>query len=171
MESALPGHDVAKLVEEHYELLYRYAYRLSGSAADAEDLAQQTFLIAQSHRDQLRDIDHARGWLCTILRHAFLKSRHDHGGIVNLSLESVAEPADAEIEEALVDSHELQAALLELPEEFRSVIVLFYFGDFSYKAIAEQLDVPIGTVMSRLARGKAWLRKRLSACQASNFRD
>lgn len=163
----MPGHEVAKLVEEHYSLLYRFAYRLSGSAADAEDLAQQTFLTAQARWSQLRNREHVRGWLCTILRNAFLKSRTDHSGSPQVSLELTAEPAEAEPEEPLVETEELQAALQELPEDFRSVIVLFYFGEMSYKAIAEQLELPIGTVMSRLARGKSWLRRRLSACLPS----
>ncbi|MDB5334744.1 MAG: sigH, partial [Planctomycetaceae bacterium] len=65
-----------------------------------------------------------------------------------------------------IDEEQLQAALLELPEEYRSPVVLFYFGELSYKEIAEQLEVPIGTVMSRLARAKSLLKKRLSPLPA-----
>ena len=60
-----------------------------------------------------------------------------------------------------VDREQLQAALNELPETFRTPVILFYFEDFSYRDIADQMDVPIGTVMSRLARAKAHLRNRL----------
>jgi RNA polymerase sigma-70 factor (ECF subfamily) len=61
------------------------------------------------------------------------------------------------------DQEQLQKVLNDLPEEFRSPIVLFYFQEFSYKEIAEQMDVPVGTIMSRLARAKAFLRQRLTA--------
>jgi RNA polymerase sigma-70 factor (ECF subfamily) len=60
-----------------------------------------------------------------------------------------------------VDPEQLQQALGELPEVFRTPVILFYFDDFSYRDIAEQMDLPMGTVMSRLARGKAYLRSRL----------
>src|SRR5689334_22093325 len=64
---------LADLVEQHYALLYRYAYRLTGSEADAEDLTQQTFLAAQARWEQLRDETKAKSWLFTICRNAFLK--------------------------------------------------------------------------------------------------
>src|SRR5579872_4290956 len=64
---------LADLVEQHYALLYRYAYRLTGSEADAEDLTQQTFMTAQARWDQLRDETRAKSWLFTIARNAFLK--------------------------------------------------------------------------------------------------
>ena len=154
--------DAAALVAEHYDLLYRYAYRLSGSHVDAEDMTQQTFLTAQASLGQLRDPSHARAWLCTILRNHFLKSRRERHESVTLPLDFLPDTADPEPDDFPVEPDELQAALAELPEEFRTPIVLFYFGEFSYKDIASQLDVPIGTIMSRLARGKAWLRRRLA---------
>jgi RNA polymerase sigma-70 factor (ECF subfamily) len=82
------------------------------------------------------------------------------------SLQDVAEPtADSGLESPL-DEEQLQAALQELPEEYRSPVILFYFGGLSYKEIADQLAVPIGTVMSRLARAKAYLKKRLAPVPA-----
>src|SRR5262245_32283346 len=63
---------VQRLVEEHYAALYRYAFRLSGTSADAEDLTQETFVKAQSHLGQLREADRARPWLFSILRNAYL---------------------------------------------------------------------------------------------------
>lgn len=155
--------DAAALVAEHYDLLYRYAYRLSGSHADAEDMTQQTFLTAQASLGQLREPAHARAWLCTILRNLFLRLRRERHESTTLSLDLVPDTPDVEPDDFPVESEDLQLALGELPEEFRTPIVLFYFGEFSYKDIASQLDVPIGTVMSRLARGKAWLRRRLAA--------
>jgi len=150
------------LVEQHYALLYRFAYRLSGSAADAEDLTQQTFLIAQRKLEQLRDPNHAKAWLCTILRNVFRKGLRDEsppGRVV--SLELLAETAEEMPIHSTWDSEDLQSLLNELPEEFRTPLILYYFDEFSYKEIAEQMGVPLGTVMSRLARGKTHLRRLL----------
>jgi len=153
---------LTQLVERHYALLYRYAYRLTGAVADAEDLTQQTFLTAQTKLDQLRDVDRGKSWLCAILRNLFLKDQRS-GGTVNLSsVAEIPEPVQVDVATLSFDQEQLQAALLELPEEFRSPLVLFYFEEFSYKEIAEQMEVPVGTVMSRLARAKCWLRKRLT---------
>jgi RNA polymerase sigma-70 factor (ECF subfamily) len=156
---------LAALVEAHSELLYRYAFRLCGSAADAEDLTQQAFLAAHNHMDQLRDPERAKAWLCTILRNVYLKQFRT--SIRSARLDDVAEPAEELPIDSPIDEEQLQVALFELPEEYRSPVVLFYFEEFSYKEIAEQLGVPIGTVMSRLARGKALLKKRLSPCPSA----
>src|SRR3954465_13407178 len=90
-----PGNDMlalAALVEEHSDLLYRYAYRLTGSAADAEDLTQQTFLAAHRHLDQLRESDRAKSWLCSILRNVYLKQVRSHHPTVTIShLQEIAE--------------------------------------------------------------------------------
>ncbi|MEX0716263.1 MAG: sigma-70 family RNA polymerase sigma factor [Planctomycetaceae bacterium] len=152
--------DLAMLVEEHYALVYRYACRLSGSACEAEDLTQQAFLTAQRKLDQLREPERAKGWLCAIVRNAYLKELRDGNGHAAVSLDRVAEPADTE--NAPIDREELQAALNELPEEFRTPLILFYFEEFTYREIAERMETPVGTVMSRLARAKSHLRERLA---------
>ena len=64
---------VQRLIDDHLDAVYRYAYRLTGNVQDAEDLTQQVFLLAQERLDQLREADRARGWLFTILRNSFLK--------------------------------------------------------------------------------------------------
>lgn len=161
---ALPGNQraVQRLVDEFYTVLYRYAYRLSGSAADAEDLTQETFCKAQLNLSQLRDPERARAWLFTILRNAYLhRVRADkHQACLSLdTVGDVAEPPPEPLPE--VDPGRLQQALNELPEVFRTPLILYYFEDFSYRAIAEQMELPLGTVMSRLARAKAYLRARL----------
>ena len=160
----LPGSQrmVERLVDAHYAALYRYAYRLSGSAADAEDLTQEAFCKAQLNLAQLRDPDRARAWLFRILRNAYLhRLRADkHRHCVSLdSVGDVAEPLPEPL--PAVEPERLQQALNELPEVFRTPIILYYFEDFSYRDIAEQMDLPLGTVMSRLARAKAHLRARL----------
>jgi RNA polymerase sigma-70 factor (ECF subfamily) len=154
--------DVAQLVAEHYQAVYRYAYRLSGLPADAEDLTQQTFLVAQRKLPQLREDANARSWLFTVLRNCFLKERERRRPVpaVNLHLSVDNIPVEVPKEEE-IDRQQLQEALDQLSEDFRLVLVMFYFEDRSYREIAEELELPIGTVMSRLARGKAFLRSKL----------
>lgn len=162
--------DLTDLVEQHHALLYRYAYRLTGSAADAEDLTQQTFLTAHEKLDQLRDPGLAKSWLCAILRNAFLKSLRGKPNGAVLSMDQVAEPGDDAQIDSLPDEEELQTVINEMAEEFRTPLILFYFGEFSYKEIAQQMDSPIGTVMSRLARAKEYLRRRLASRQPASAR-
>jgi RNA polymerase sigma factor (sigma-70 family) len=150
------------LVDAHYSALYRYAYRLSGSAQDAEDLTQETFCQAQKKLFQLRDDAKAKAWLFSILRNAYLHRLRSAKQQKQVSLDGIPEVPERTSESpAHLDSAQLQQALNELPELFRTPIILFYFEDFSYKDIAEQMEVPLGTVMSRLARAKSFLRDRL----------
>ncbi len=153
---------VTEMVELFYESLYRYAYRLSGSAADADDLTQETFCKAQAQFKQLRDRSRAKPWLFSIVRNLYLhrlRSERQHSIV---SLDAVAElPENVPDDLPEIDSEQLQQALDELPELFRTPLILYYFEDFSYRDIAEQMDLPIGTVMSRLARAKASLRQKL----------
>lgn len=160
----LPGsqRDVERLVHEHYAPLYRYAFRLTGSVADAEDLTQEAFCTAQRKLGQLRDPGRAKAWLFSILRHDYLhRLRADKRQqfVPVECLNDLAEPAPDPLPP--VDPERLQQALNELPETFRTPVILYYFEDFSYRDIAEQMDLPLGTVMSRLARAKAHLRGRL----------
>jgi RNA polymerase sigma-70 factor (ECF subfamily) len=152
---------VQSLVDEHYEALYRYAYRLAGTAADAEDLVQEAFCRAQEKLGQLREPARAKAWLFSILRNAYLHRLRpsQHPRLVPLyDLGDFAEPPESLPE---VEPDKLQQALSELPEIFRTPVIMFYFEDFSYRDIAEQMEVPLGTVMSRLARAKGYLRSRL----------
>ncbi len=154
--------DVARLVDEHLQAVYAYAYRLSGSVPDAEDLTQQAFLVAQQKLGQLRKAKSARSWLFTILRNAFLKMRQRRRPVAAVVLQLDIDTLPAETpEEELIDRQRLQAAVDELPEMFRVVLLMFYFEECSYREIAERLELPIGTVMSRLARAKGHLRSKL----------
>ena len=154
---------IRDLVEAHYDSLYRYAFRLSGSAADAEDLTQDAFGKAIARHAQLRDATKARGWLFRILRNDYLHRVRDDKRRKVVSLDSVGElPAEPPDVPPDIDPAKLQEVLDELDESFRTPLILFYFEDFSYREIAEQMDLPIGTVMSRLARAKGYLRTRLS---------
>lgn len=162
----MPGspQTLQRMVDDHYAALYRYAYRLSGSPADAEDLTQEAFCKAQLNLAQLRDPGRAKPWLFSILRNAYLhrvraeKQQHcvPLDGVGDLA-ESLPEPLPE------VDPEQLQQALDQLDELYRTPIILYYFEDFGYREIAEQMDLPVGTVMSRLARAKAYLRARLTS--------
>ena len=157
---------VQQLVSEHYQVLYRYAYRLTGSHCDAEDLTQQTFLTAQTKFYQLREASAARGWLFQILRRLFLKACRQRKP-------QTAVDSDFELEELAVeqenhrefDIEQLQQRLNELPENYRLSLLMFYFEGKSCEEIATEMDVALGTVMSRLARAKAHLRVRLRSLE------
>jgi RNA polymerase sigma-70 factor, ECF subfamily len=159
--------EISQLVDQHYESVFRFAYRLSGTSHEAEDISQQAFLDAQRKLDTLRDPDKVRAWLFMIVRNLYRRRIRDRVAHGEVPLEVLADPVDQkrgtdkQVEQSL-DSETLQLVLNELPEEFRSVLLLFYFRELSYREIAEQLDVPIGTVMSRLSRGKKQLRERIS---------
>lgn len=160
---------VQSLVDEHYQGLYRYAFRLSGSAADADDLTQEAFCQAQAKLGQLRDWSRARTWLFSIVRNAYLHRLRSRKVENVVSLDGVAELSDrASQEEPDISPEQLQEALNRLPEAFRTPIILYYFEDFSYRDIADQMDLALGTVMSRLARAKAYLRAALQKPAAAH---
>ena len=152
------------LVAEHYQTLYRYAYRLAGSAADAEDLTQQVFMVAQQKLDQVRQPDKVRSWLFSVLRNSYLKNRHRPAAIPVANLEfdvdSIAQPMPAADD---FDRQRLQQAIDDLPDALKLVLMMYYFEECSYKEISEKLHLPMGTVMSRLSRAKGHLRRRLLA--------
>ena len=112
--------------------------------------------------DFLRDTGRARPWLFSILRNAYLHRLRADRNARCVSLDDVGdvpEPSPDPLPD--VDPEQLQQALNELSEVYRTPLILYYFDDFTYREIAEQMDLPIGTVMSKLARAKAWLRARL----------
>lgn len=153
--------DIASLIREHHVAIYRYAYHLAGSVEDAEDLTQQTFLDAQRALAQLRDVERAEVWLLVILRRRFLKGlrkrRPVSASSVELDVDEIPSPA---VEEK-VDAERLRQAMNQLPDEHRVVLVEFYFRNASYQEIADRLELPLGTVMSRLSRAKGRLRALL----------
>lgn len=163
---------VLPLVDAHYAALYRFAYRLSGCKETAADLTQETFCQAQRKLDQLRDWNRGRSWLYAILRNAYLHRLRSSRTEKTVSLDDVGDlPGPAPDELPDVEGPQLQKALDQLPEPYRTPLILFYFEDFSYRAIAEHLDIALGTVMSRLARAKAFLKARLSGANPSALEE
>jgi RNA polymerase sigma-70 factor (ECF subfamily) len=148
--------------------LYRYAYRLTGLAADAEDLTQQVFLTALTKLDQLREPSAARAWLCSVLRRAYLRSQRRPRPMPAANLDVDVDLWAVDVPQELAfDGEELQHAIDNLPDDYKVVLVGFYFEDCSYKDLAERLELPIGTVMSRLSRAKGYLRTQLLKSQAT----
>ena len=159
-------------VEEHYQAAYCFALSLCGHEADASDLTQQVFCIAQAKFHQVRDKSKQKSWLFTILSREFLHGRRRRKAYEHHSLESVeAELPRITVDHAArIDARGLLVTLLGLEEHFRVPLSLFYLEQLSYREIAEMLGIPIGTVMSRLARGKELLRQSLEKPRASPLR-
>jgi RNA polymerase sigma-70 factor (ECF subfamily) len=155
----------------HLDALYRVALRLTRSPADADDLVQETMLKAHRGFDGFTPGTNAKGWLLTILRHAFIneyrrRSRRPETmdldtaeAIAALPEEGLAGAGDRFFD-GLVDEAVLRA-VDELPEVFREAVVLSDVEGLNYQETAQVLGVPVGTVKSRLFRGRRLLKARL----------
>ena len=149
----------------HLSELYRVAARLLGDGATAEDVVQETYLQAWKSFARFEPGTNCRAWLFKILVNTI---HHYRRGWFNLRrvkeseeiLEQTAAGA-APIPERIAQD-EILRALRRLPADYRAVVLLADVQEFSYKEIARMLDVPIGTVMSRLSRGRKLLREQLS---------
>jgi RNA polymerase sigma-70 factor (ECF subfamily) len=151
------------IVREHYEPLFRFAMSLARAESDARDLTQQTFYIWATKGHQLRDISKIKTWLFTTLHRAFLVARRRQSRFANDDLEAVSDQLPALCPELAdhVDSLQVLSVLARVDEVHRGAVALFYLEDCSYKDIAAILEVPVGTVKSRIARGLAQLRELL----------
>ena len=156
----------------HEGLLYRAAFQYTGNRFDAEDLVQETYLAAFRNRHQLRDPRKIKSWLFVILRNNFLKwagrrhrgseqeydERTDDDFIDRLEIFAARDDALRTLERKAT-AESVHQRLKALTEPYRTVLILYYLKEFSYQEIADMLEIPIGTVMSRLARGKQRLKK------------
>ncbi len=159
-----------ELVDAHYEALYRFALSLAKSVETASDLVQQTFCIWAQKGHQLRDRSKAKTWLFTTLHREFLSHARKAKRFTQEEMtEEVAGrlTATEDNAERQMDGQRVLELLGELDETFRAPLALFYLQQHSYREIAEILDIPIGTVMSRISRAKDMLRKRMTAEPAS----
>jgi RNA polymerase sigma factor (sigma-70 family) len=156
--------EFADLVDEYYQALYRFGYSLTKSVDHAADLVQETFCIWAAKNEQLKDRSKAKTWLFTTLHREFLSQRRKTARYSDepLNEECMAEESGREEDaDRQMDGQRAVELLGELDEMYRSPLALFYLQEHSYKEIAEILDLPIGTVMSRLSRGKEMLRKKM----------
>jgi RNA polymerase sigma-70 factor (ECF subfamily) len=146
----------------HFKALYGTAYRMTRSAADADDLVQDTYLRAYRAFDSYTPGTNIRAWLFTILHRARTDQlrrslRRRETGELPEDARAVPPPQDA-----LASGRDVWRAVMELPEAFRTAVVLRDVEEFSYQEIAAIVEVPIGTVMSRIHRGRALLRQALA---------
>ena len=155
----------------HLDTLYRVALRLTGNAADADDLVQETMLKAYRSWHQYEKGTNAKGWLLTILRNSFIneyRRRTRHPETVDVdTIEPFAvfgEVQDDDPQGAFFDrivDDEVLKAIDELPEAFRETLVLSDVEGLSYQEIGKILGVPVGTVKSRLFRARQALQGKL----------
>ncbi|HEB49927.1 MAG TPA: sigma-70 family RNA polymerase sigma factor [Desulfobulbus sp.] len=152
----------------HVPFLYNMALKYSGNRYDAEDMVQETMLIAFEKFHQLRDQAKCRSWLFSILRNTFFKEKKraaraplpfDNDHYLSL-LDTMA--GEGEISHLLEERElatQVRRAMDDLPEQYRTVLLLYYMEEMRYRDIAELLEAPIGTVMSRLNRGRTYLKR------------
>jgi RNA polymerase sigma-70 factor (ECF subfamily) len=162
----------------HLDAVYRFALRLSGAPDQAEDLVQETFLRAYKSWGQYTEGTRAKSWLFTICRNVFLRGRERRQRHDEIVEESVgregpgANPVnpvwvsvlgvdpEGDFFDSIVDE-EIVHAIEALPEEYRTAVVLSDLEGLPYAEIAKLMDVPVGTVKSRLFRGRRQLQKVL----------
>jgi RNA polymerase sigma-70 factor (ECF subfamily) len=156
--------DFENLVASYYEPLYRFAFSLAHDEADACDLVQQSFYIWAAKGHQLRDASKVKTWLFTTLHREFLASRRRNTRFPHVDLDAAEDdlPLAAPLPPNRLDGSVVIDTLTQMDETYRAPIVLFYLQDCSYNQIAEILDVPLGTVKSRLSRGLAQLQQLLA---------
>ncbi len=165
-----------ELVLSHIDMMYAVAMKLTRNAADAEDLTQNTIVKALRFHDKFREGSYIKAWLLTILRNTFINEYRRKVRRPSQVPLTGAEPApetspDPKVQfdpkgrryedvlELLDDK--VRRAIEELPDDFRDAVIMADIEDKSYKEIADIMDRPIGTVMSRLFRGRKLLREKL----------
>jgi len=167
------GLNFDSVVARFYEPLYQFAFSLTRVEADACDLTQQTFYVWATKGHQLRDKTKVKTWLFTTLHRAFLESRRRQTRFPHYELEEVALdlPVLSPATVNQLDSAQVLNALSQVDDIYQSPVALFYLEDCSYKEIAEILDIPIGTVKSRMARGIAQLQSILTRGEREGHRE
>ena len=170
-----------KLTYPHMKLLYNMALKYCGNSHDAQDIVQETFLMAFNKFHQLRDKTKCKPWLLRILRNNFLKSYQKRKvqqkiaetDYVNFLKESLASGSAESLLIRASGKKMIMDAIDRLPVKYKEVLLLYYMEDMLYKEIAKTLDIPIGTVMSRLTRAREGLKtlllKKINADKDSNI--
>ncbi|MFH2090764.1 MAG: sigma-70 family RNA polymerase sigma factor [Pseudomonadota bacterium] len=150
----------------HMKLLYNVALRYCGNGFDAEDIVQETYMMAFDKFHQLREKSKCKPWLLRILRNNFLKNyyrnksrkRLSETDYLDFAKASIARETAEQVLEKVSDEKAVQKAVDQLAEKYRSVLLLYYVDEMLYKDIATALQIPIGTVMSRLTRAREGLK-------------
>jgi len=153
-----------KIVKLYYQDLYRFGFSLTRSEADACDLTQQTFYIWANKGHQLKDLGKVKGWLFTTLHREFLQMSRRQERFSDEPINEVAQNllhVSANVVNRM-DAQTMLEVLGQIDEDYRAPLVLYYSEDLSYKEIADVLEIPLGTVQSRIARAKTHLVQRLT---------
>jgi RNA polymerase sigma-70 factor (ECF subfamily) len=160
----------------HMDFLYNYALRMTYNAPDAEDLVQETYLKAFRFWDSYEKGTNIRAWLFRIMKNAYINryrkekkepetvEYQEVENFYNSVRESASESSD--LQELVFNNmleDDVAKAIAELPEDFRTVVILCDIEELTYEEVAEFLECPIGTVRSRLHRGRKLLRTKLLA--------
>jgi len=158
----------------HAAVIYRAAFRLCKTSDGAEDLVQETYYLALKKFDQLKDRKKSKYWLFAILRNEFLKDIQKKKNRVEVEFDSVSYSLrnKTHLENEILEDEfkkTIRSALDKLDKNLREPIRLFYFEGHSYQDISNSLKIPIGTVMSRIARAKVRLKKDLARTGFSTF--
>lgn len=164
--------DVAALVEPHIPALRRYAWALMRGDQGADDLVQDCLERAISRWHLRRRDGNLRAWLFAIMHNLFVSARRrDRRRGTETPIDSLAtEPGVRADQESMLVVNDILTALRELPDEQQAILLLVGVEAFSYQEAADILGVPIGTVMSRLSRGRERLRRRLDSDAAATLR-
>ncbi len=157
------------LTYPHMSLMYNVALKYCGNVFDAEDIVQETYLMAFYKFHQLREKSKCKPWLLTILRNNFLKTYQKKKSQQKLSetdyIDHLKTSLTAQTAEDILTKvsaqQEIQKAMDQLPPKYKEVLLLYYTNEMLYKEIANALQIPIGTVMSRLTRAREGLKSLL----------
>jgi RNA polymerase sigma-70 factor (ECF subfamily) len=159
---ALSRADFVVLIHEHAPALYRIAYRLVGDCHDAEDIVQETLRSAWKSRGNFECGRGERAWLAAILRRRVIDRWRRAGQRLTLLGSGTPEvPVCAADPSANGFTDEMQSALSQLPPELRESLLLVVVGELTHQETADELGVPLGTVLSRVSRARERLRKHL----------
>ena len=160
--------DFEDIVDRFYPMLYRFALSLARNEADACDLTQQTFSVWATKGHLLRDASKVKSWLFTTLYREFISNRRREMRWPKEDISEVENELPMAMPETVdcLEADQVMAALQSIDETFRAPLVLFYLEENSYEEIGQILEIPIGTVMSRLSRGKQKLQQAFLRRQA-----